>query len=71
MTTVDKLLVQGIRSFGPHKRNVIDFYTPLTLIVGQNGAGKTVWHIVVFLFIIAPILLFADNHRMPEIRMYW
>jgi hypothetical protein len=42
MTTVDKLLVQGIRSFGPHKRNVIDFYTPLTLIVGQNGAGKTV-----------------------------
>eukprot|EP00026_Physarum_polycephalum_P000773 Phypoly_transcript_00774.p1 GENE.Phypoly_transcript_00774~~Phypoly_transcript_00774.p1 ORF type:complete len:1313 (+),score=243.76 Phypoly_transcript_00774:90-4028(+) len=41
MTTVDKLLVQGIRSFGPHKRNVIDFYTPLTLIVGQNGAGKT------------------------------
>jgi DNA repair protein RAD50 len=45
MTTVDKLLVQGIRSFGPHKRNVIDFYTPLTLIVGQNGAGKTVCNI--------------------------
>lgn len=42
MTTVDKLLVQGIRSFGPHKKNLIDFYTPLTLIVGQNGAGKTV-----------------------------
>jgi len=42
MTTIDKLLIQGIRSFSPQNRNIIEFYQPLTLIVGPNGAGKTV-----------------------------
>lgn len=42
MTSIDKLLIQGIRSFSPQNRNVIEFYKPLTLIVGTNGAGKTV-----------------------------
>lgn len=42
MTTIDKLLIQGIRSFSPQNRNIIEFYKPLTLIVGHNGAGKTV-----------------------------
>ena len=32
----------GIRSFSPDNQNVIEFYRPLTLIVGHNGAGKTV-----------------------------
>ena len=32
----------GIRSFSPDNQNVIEFYKPLTLIVGHNGAGKTV-----------------------------
>lgn len=41
MSSIDKLLVRGIRSFSPYNENVIEFYTPLTLIVGQNGAGKT------------------------------
>eukprot|EP01133_Synstelium_polycarpum_P012198 gene12198-14275_t len=41
MTSVEKLLVQGIRSFDPKEPSVIDFYKPLTLIVGANGAGKT------------------------------
>eukprot|EP01102_Stenamoeba_stenopodia_P001782 TRINITY_DN11621_c0_g1_i1.p1 TRINITY_DN11621_c0_g1~~TRINITY_DN11621_c0_g1_i1.p1 ORF type:complete len:1339 (+),score=313.83 TRINITY_DN11621_c0_g1_i1:75-4019(+) len=41
MTSVDKLLIQGIRSFSPQNRNVIEFYKPLTIIVGPNGAGKT------------------------------
>ncbi|KAM9963813.1 hypothetical protein ACTFIW_007067 [Dictyostelium discoideum] len=41
MTSIEKLLVQGIRSFDPREASVIDFYSPLTLIVGQNGAGKT------------------------------
>eukprot|EP00775_Hariotina_reticulata_P006345 gene6345-6579_t len=31
----------GIRSFSPDNNNVIEFYKPLTLIVGSNGAGKT------------------------------
>ncbi|KAG6386852.1 hypothetical protein SASPL_152029 [Salvia splendens] len=42
MSTVDKMLIKGIRSFDPENKNVITFFTPLTLIVGPNGAGKTV-----------------------------
>lgn len=42
MSTVDKMLIKGIRSFDPENKNVITFYRPLTLIVGPNGAGKTV-----------------------------
>ena len=41
MASIDKLLVTGIRSFSPQEQNVIEFYTPLTLIIGHNGAGKT------------------------------
>lgn len=41
MSSVDKLLIRGIRSFSPFSDNVIEFYTPLTIIVGHNGAGKT------------------------------
>ncbi|KAK2004795.1 hypothetical protein LX36DRAFT_676775 [Colletotrichum falcatum] len=40
MSKIDKLSVQGIRSFGG-SRETISFYTPLTLIVGYNGSGKT------------------------------
>lgn len=42
MSTVDKMLIKGIRSFDPENKNVITFFRPLTLIVGSNGAGKTV-----------------------------
>lgn len=42
MSTVEKLLIKGIRSFSPDNQTIIEFYKPLTLIVGQNGAGKTV-----------------------------
>lgn len=42
MSHVDKLLIQGIRSFDSQGNNeVIRFYTPLTLVVGINGSGKT------------------------------
>ncbi|KAL9232743.1 hypothetical protein vseg_007814 [Gypsophila vaccaria] len=41
MSTVDKMLVKGIRSFDPDNKHVITFFKPLTLIVGPNGAGKT------------------------------
>jgi DNA repair protein RAD50 len=36
------MMIQGIRSFGPEKGETIVFTTPLTLIVGWNGSGKTV-----------------------------
>jgi DNA repair protein RAD50 len=43
MSSIDKLLIQGIRCFGAGdtEKAVIQFGTPLTLITGQNGAGKT------------------------------
>ena len=36
------MLIKGIRSFSPNNQGVVEFYKPLTLIVGHNGAGKTV-----------------------------
>ncbi|KAL5702875.1 DNA repair protein rad50 [Ranunculus cassubicifolius] len=41
MSTVDKMLIKGIRSYDPENKHVITFFKPLTLIVGPNGAGKT------------------------------
>ncbi len=42
MSHLKKLAVRGIRSFGPDDEETIEFMTPLTLILGQNGCGKTV-----------------------------
>ena len=42
MCSVEKLLIKGIRSFSPENDHAIVFPKPLTLIVGRNGAGKTV-----------------------------
>ena len=53
MTTIEKLQIQGIRSFSPaNSRNVIEFYKPLTIIVGHNGAGKTVGCLFCFCFVL-------------------
>ncbi|KAF4681958.1 DNA repair protein rad50 [Perkinsus olseni] len=41
MTTLNKLGIQGIRSFSSERIEVIEFEKPVTLIVGHNGAGKT------------------------------
>ncbi|CAF0934284.1 unnamed protein product [Brachionus calyciflorus] len=37
------MTIQGIRSYGPKEQDtqIIEFFTPVTLIVGQNGCGKT------------------------------
>ena len=41
MTTIDKLLICGIRSYDPNSHCVIKFFKPLTIILGANGTGKT------------------------------
>lgn len=43
MAYFDKLTLSGIRSFGPNEedKGVIKFSSPLTLILGENGCGKT------------------------------
>eukprot|EP00794_Sanderia_malayensis_P016217 gene16217-17850_t len=41
MAVVEKMSILGIRSYSPNERSIIEFQTPLTLIVGSNGSGKT------------------------------
>jgi DNA repair protein RAD50 len=41
MSKIDRMMIQGIRSFGPKEGETIAFDGPLTLIVGWNGSGKT------------------------------
>ncbi|XWW95367.1 hypothetical protein V2A60_003325 [Cordyceps javanica] len=41
MSRIEKLSISGVRSFSPACREAIQFNTPLTLIVGYNGSGKT------------------------------
>ncbi|KAI4166030.1 MAG: hypothetical protein LQ342_000461 [Letrouitia transgressa] len=41
VTKIDKLSILGVRSFDNTRPEVISFHTPLTLIVGYNGSGKT------------------------------
>uniref|UniRef100_A0A6U5A8W5 Endonuclease GajA/Old nuclease/RecF-like AAA domain-containing protein n=4 Tax=Hemiselmis andersenii TaxID=464988 RepID=A0A6U5A8W5_HEMAN len=41
MTTLEALVIRGIRSYYPEDRAVIRFQKPLTLILGANGSGKT------------------------------
>ncbi|KAG8827144.1 DNA repair protein rad50 [Serendipita sp. 401] len=41
MAALDKLAIRGIRSFDDKRVEVIQFFSPVTVIVGQNGSGKT------------------------------
>ncbi len=41
MSSIDKLSIRGIRSFDHINSETLQFFTPLTLIVGYNGSGKT------------------------------
>jgi DNA repair protein RAD50 len=41
MSKIDKLSISGVRSFAPMSRETLQFHSPLTLIVGYNGSGKT------------------------------
>lgn len=36
-----ELAIRGVRSFDDKSINIIEFFTPLTVIVGYNGSGKT------------------------------
>eukprot|EP01147_Barroeca_monosierra_P010186 gene10186-2344_t len=43
MSTVEKLLISGVRSYSPdgNHHQVIEFLHPMTVILGANGCGKT------------------------------
>lgn len=58
MSSIEKLSIQGVRSFSPNSVEEIKFQTPLTLIVGTNGSGKTT---------IIECLKYATTGDMPPI----
>ncbi|XP_074147086.1 DNA repair protein RAD50 isoform X1 [Sminthopsis crassicaudata] len=43
MSKIEKMSIMGVRSFGIEDKDkqVITFFSPLTILVGPNGAGKT------------------------------
>ncbi|NWR83565.1 RAD50 protein, partial [Furnarius figulus] len=43
MSKIEKMSILGVRSFGTEDKDkqIITFYSPLTILVGPNGAGKT------------------------------
>ncbi|CAH8581997.1 unnamed protein product [Heterobilharzia americana] len=41
MALIERMSILGIRSFGQETPQKIEFFTPVTLILGQNGTGKT------------------------------
>lgn len=41
MASLNKLAIRGIRSFDDKQIAIIEFFSPVTVIVGHNGSGKT------------------------------
>lgn len=41
MPSIEKLMLRGIRSYNPTNPTTLNFKTPLTLLLGPNGSGKT------------------------------
>lgn len=41
MSSIEELEISGVRSFDPNSRESVLFFKPLTVILGNNGAGKT------------------------------
>jgi hypothetical protein len=41
MSTLNKLAIRGIRSFDDKSLTIVEFFSPVTVIVGHNGSGKT------------------------------
>ncbi|XP_064422958.1 DNA repair protein RAD50-like isoform X2 [Latimeria chalumnae] len=43
MSKIDRMSILGVRSFGIEDKDkqIISFFSPLTILVGPNGAGKT------------------------------
>ncbi|KAJ3521830.1 hypothetical protein NMY22_g12151 [Coprinellus aureogranulatus] len=41
MACLNKLAIRGIRSFDDKQISIIEFFSPVTVIVGHNGSGKT------------------------------
>jgi len=50
MSYIESLTIKGIRNFDPKNAQKIEFFRPLTLIIGNNGSGKTVRDIYIIYY---------------------
>uniref|UniRef100_A0A8C9H3N6 Rad50/SbcC-type AAA domain-containing protein n=1 Tax=Piliocolobus tephrosceles TaxID=591936 RepID=A0A8C9H3N6_9PRIM len=41
MTTLEKIGIQGVRSYCDERTETLEFYSPVTIIYGKNGSGKS------------------------------
>ena len=66
MSTIEKMNILGIRSFGPEEQDkqTIHFYKPLTLILGPNGTGKTVSLFIIILASCMPYLSYFNLFKL-------
>lgn len=42
MSSITKLQIRGIRSYSPDRDEIIEFYTPLTMIIGKSVSEEEV-----------------------------
>ena len=67
--SVPLLTFSRVRSFENGHGETIQFHTPLTLIVGYNGSGKTVRTSLVK--VISLLIRTPDYHRMSQVCHNW
>lgn len=62
--SLDKLVIRGIRSFDDKSSSIIEFDSPVTVIVGANGTGKTVTWLLFIRHIGSNVILFPLQRRI-------
>lgn len=65
MASLNKLAIRGIRSFDDKQIAVIEFFSPVTVIVGHNGSGKTVRRYESLATLSSAHNKLKDDHRVP------
>jgi len=66
MSSITKLQIRGIRSYSPDRDEIIEFYTPLTMIIGKLVAlvkkmKKLVLYIAMNFFYLAIFFIIELN----------
>ena len=70
MASISKMSIRGIRSFSPDRDETIEFYSPLTMIVGANGKVKYISIFVVNDLFFVRMWENYDNREL-KICLYW
>ncbi|XP_015757847.1 PREDICTED: DNA repair protein RAD50-like [Acropora digitifera] len=68
MSSLEKMKIQGIRSYSHSEPSIIEFQKPLTLIVGPNGAGKTRLYLPFYPYVVTRTLVSEQKGKMVRTR---